>query len=203
MEKIAALYVEMNGVYFNLPNIEPWAKPDRDAREYDGPYPVVAHPPCARWCKLAGLVQSQYGYKIGDDDGCFAAALESVRRFGGVLEHPAFSQAWVAHELNHPPSSGGWVNADFEGGWTCHIEQGRYGHQARKATWLYAKGVELIDMRWGATPKSDVTATVSWANHAAWLRSGDERPRLTKAAASRSPEEFRDLLICMARSGRG
>lgn len=45
---------------------------------------------------------------------------------GGILEHPAFSAAWPAHGLNAPPTGlWGWVNADFEGGWTCYVEQGR------------------------------------------------------------------------------
>ena len=34
---------------------------------------MVAHPPCARWCQLARLVQHVYGYQIGDDGGTFAA----------------------------------------------------------------------------------------------------------------------------------
>jgi hypothetical protein len=42
---IAALYVEKNGCYFNLPGVDPWDV-KRDARLYDGPYPVIAHPPC-------------------------------------------------------------------------------------------------------------------------------------------------------------
>ena len=42
MSKIAALFVETNGVYYGLDNIEPWDK-QRDARKYKGPYPVIAH----------------------------------------------------------------------------------------------------------------------------------------------------------------
>jgi hypothetical protein len=46
---IAALYVETNGAYWDLPGVDPWDE-TRDARQYDGPHPVVAHPPCQRWC---------------------------------------------------------------------------------------------------------------------------------------------------------
>ena len=56
---IAALYVQKNGCYFGLPDVDPWDE-ERDARLYAGPHPVVAHPPCARWCRLAGLVESRY-----------------------------------------------------------------------------------------------------------------------------------------------
>jgi hypothetical protein len=121
----------------------------------------------------------------GDDGGCFAAALESVRTWGGVLEHPAYSDAWAAHGLNAPPTGGGWVNADMLGGWTCYVEQHRYGHAAKKATWLYAHGVELPSLRWGCIADGASTAPVSWCgNH---VKSGEVRPRLGKRAAAASP----------------
>lgn len=197
MRPIAALYVEDGGTYFDLPGVDPWPE-SRDARTYAGPHPVVAHPPCSRWCRLAGLVEARWGHKRGEDGGCFAAALEAVRRYGGVLEHPAWSDAWVAHGLLAPPRSGGWVNADFAAGWTCHVEQGRYGHPAKKATWLYACGVQLPSLRWGSVPDSKSKALVSWCgNHTS---AGERRPRLAKKHASATPIEFRDVLISMARS---
>jgi hypothetical protein len=194
---IAALFVERNGVYFGLPDVDPWDE-KRDARLYAGPHAVVAHPPCARWCRLAGLVEARWGHKRGDDGGCFASALASVRRWGGVLEHPAYSDAWPAHDLNPPPSGGGWVNADFLGGWTCYVEQHRYGHPAKKATWLYAHGVPLECLEWGLVPDTEVTALVSWCGNR--VRSGEKRPRIGGAAASRSPIAFRDVLLRIGRS---
>ena len=137
-ERIAALYVAQGGVYYNRDDVEPWGLPDRDARLYAGPWPVIAHPPCARWGRYwSGGPTARVRRKLGDDDGCFAAALDSVRRWGGVLEHPEASHAWQRFELNAPPRDGGWITADFCGGWTCCVEQGHYGHAARKATWLY------------------------------------------------------------------
>ena len=50
---IAALYVETNGVYYGLPDVDPWDEA-RDARLYNGPHPVVAHPPCQRWGRYWG-----------------------------------------------------------------------------------------------------------------------------------------------------
>ncbi len=81
-----------------------------------------------------------YGrFLLGDDDGCFEAALNSVRLYGGVLEHPEASHAWRRFGINAPPKKGGWVAAGLlDDGWTCCVEQGHYGHLARKATWLYA-----------------------------------------------------------------
>lgn len=149
---IAALFVELGGVYY-APElaglVDPWDE-ERDARKYDGPWPVVAHPPCARWCRLAGLVEARWGHRRGEDGGCFAAALAAVRRWGGVLEHPAYSDAWPAHGLAAPSTGGGW-ELDITGGWSCYVEQGRYGHPAKKATWLHYVGSAAPRRFGGAT----------------------------------------------------
>ena len=118
---IAALYVETDGVYSNLPGVDPWNE-ERDARQYIGPYPVVAHPPCQRWGRYwHGAPNNPHQYRMGEDGGCFAAALTSVRNYGGVLEHPAHSHAWKFFGLIPPMSAGGWTKADDLGGWTCYV----------------------------------------------------------------------------------
>ncbi len=200
MARVATLFVASGGAYFGLPDVDPWDEA-RDARLYTGPHPVVAHPPCSRWCRLAGLVEARWGHKRGDDGGCFASALASVRRWGGVLEHPAYSAAWAAHDLNAPPTGGGWVNADMMGGgWTCYVEQHRYGHPAKKATWLYVFGVELPSLKWGCIPDGASAALVSWCgNH---VKSGEVRPRVGKARASATPTAFREALLQIARSAQ-
>lgn len=152
MRRIAALFVATNGVYFNLPDIIPYDI-NRDARLYDGPYPVIAHPPCARWGRYwsggPSLANTTKRKKMGDDGGCFTSALVSVRKYGGVLEHPEASHAYLWHELKKPPKKGGWIPADNFGGWTCCVGQGHYGHLARKAIWLYVNGVTLQELIWG------------------------------------------------------
>lgn len=193
---IAALFVATGGSYYGLPDVDPWDEA-RDARLYAGPHPVVAHPPCSRWCRLAGLVEARWGHKRGEDGGCFAAALAAVRRWGGVLEHPAYSDAWSAFGLPVPSRYGGWQLGTC-GGWSAHVEQGRYGHPAKKATWLYAYGVQLPDLRWGFARDTESSALVSWCGNR--VRSGEVRPRVGKAAASKTPPEFRDMLLAMARS---
>lgn len=209
---IAALYVDPGGCYAGLPGVELWDE-KRDARSYAGPHPVVAHPPCTRWCRLAGLVEARYGYKRGDDGGTFAAALAAIRAWGGVLEHPAFSGAWVAHDLTPPLTGAGWQAADFHGGWSCYVEQWFYGHKAKKATWLYARGVELPSLRWGHTPDQETTAYVSDAGISrerralvSWcgnrIKSGEQRERLGSREASATPLEFRDLLLSIAATAR-
>ena len=197
---IAALYVATGGCYFGLEGVDPWDEA-RDARAYDGPWPVVAHPPCQRWCRLAGLIEARWGHKRGDDGGTFAAALAAVRTFGGVLEHPAYSAAWPAHGLAKPPTGGEWVPADELGGMTCYVEQSKYGHLAKKATWLYAvSAAALPSMRWGSTLDAKSGALVSWCGNK--VASGESRPRLGKKAAIATPRAFRDVLVAIARSAK-
>lgn len=192
---IAALYVDPRGCYIGLEGVDPWDE-KRDARGYAGPHPVVAHPPCQRWCQMARANESRYGHRVGDDGGCFAAALAAVRTYGGVLEHPAYSLAWSAHGLARPPHAGGWVRADDVGGWTCHVEQCQYGHQARKATWLYSCRAALPELRWG---RGKYTHQIGYQDQRGKALN---LPTLGKRSASLTPLAFRDILIAMARSVR-
>ena len=206
---IAALYVETNGCYYGLPNVEPWDEA-RDARKYAGPWPVVAHPPCQRWGKMwAGsplhIARTGERKVKGDDGGCFAAALEDVRRYGGILEHPKGSHAWAHFGLNKPHQEGGWIKADDHGGWTCCVEQGRYGHYARKPTWLYAVGCDLPELDWGIGEHR----IPAWAIE----KYGEKRARRIGELSFRgggvdssprigTPEAFRDLLLSIARTAK-
>lgn len=68
---IAALFVEEGGCYDGLNDVDPWPIA-RDARNYIGPHPVVAHPPCQRWGRFwHGSTRNPHQYKLGDDNGCF------------------------------------------------------------------------------------------------------------------------------------
>ena len=199
---VAALFVDPRGVYANLPGVDVWGV-ERDARLYQGPHPVVAHPPCERWGRYwNGGPSARVPRLKGDDGGCFESALASVRQWGGVLEHPEASAAWTHFGLTTPPRGGGWIMADFAGGWTCCVEQGAYGHRARKATWLYAVGVDLPRLRWGRAPGDFVRLDEGF-------HSIEERRRAVKTGACQrlskrqraaTPTEFRDLLLSMARS---
>lgn len=137
---VAALYVETSGAYSKLDGVDPWDEA-RDARTYAGPHPVVAHPPCQRWGRFwHGSTRKPHQYKLGDDGGCFEAALAAVKRWGGVLEHPAHSKAWDAFGLRKPVQGAGWWWCQQHDVWVCHVEQGRYGHDSRKPTLLPVPG---------------------------------------------------------------
>lgn len=203
MIQIAALYVETDGAYYGIPCVDPWDA-DRDARRYLGPFPVIAHPPCKRWGRYwHGGPSAKVRRKKGDDGGCFKCALTDVRTWGGVLEHPEASHAWRACGLLAPPKSGGWVAAGDGLGWTCCVEQGHYGHPARKATWLYAVGVDLPSLRWGPSEGRRLEPGFHSAEERRAAMARDDYrpiPRLTAAERLATPAPFRDLLISMARS---
>lgn len=193
---VAALFVEKGGVYYGLPDVDPWDE-ERDARLYAGPWPVVAHPPCNRWCRFARGLETRFGYKVGDDGGCFEAALNAVRTYGGVLEHPAYSLAWGAFNLPRPVSSAGWSRSLLDAaGASCYIEQEPYGHPMKKATWLYAVLPSYPQLRWRHRSDSEL-GRFRWAK----VRyAGDEARERRSAGSARTPIEFRDTLLAMARS---
>jgi hypothetical protein len=199
---IAALFVDEGGCYSGMQGIDVWGV-SRDARFYRGPYPIVAHPRCQRWGRYwHGSPRKPHQYRMGDDDGCFAAALRSLVLCGGVLEHPGYSNAWDAFGLPKPDRRGGWRLAD--GFAVAHVEQGHYGHMARKVTWLLAHGpVMLPPLIWG--PSEQRLSPIALERH------GYEKARRSGVMAyvggkdkakirGATPLAFRDLLISIAKS---
>ena len=189
---VAALFVQRNGPYWDLPGVDPWDE-ERDARLYPGPWPVVAHPPCQLWGNLAFVNYARWGgehNRPGNDAGCFASAVASVRKWGGVLEHPAGSHAWAAHDLLAPNRDGWCRDLRRPAEWTCEVWQSAYGHKARKRTWLLYCGAESPqELDWTRNPG---THQVGWFDR--------NKPTLGKREASATPERFRDLLLSIARS---
>lgn len=207
---VAALFVAKDGCYAGLLGVDAWPE-DRDARLYAGPLPVVAHPPCQRWGKLwAGQplhIKRTGERKIkGGDGGCFAAALAAARQWGGVIEHPWGSHAWPHFGLNVPSRAGGWIMADFHGGWTCCVEQGRYGHYARKPTLLVVYGAsDLPELDWGiGAPRLD-PAVIERMGLKRAKRLGEVGGRgggKNSAPRIGTPIPFRDLLLSIARTAK-
>jgi len=188
--QVAVLFADPNGTYANLPGVDLWDEA-RDARLYAGPWPVVAHPPCARWGQLANVNHARYGTPIGEDGGYFAAALEAVRTFGGVLEHPANSIAWRTFDLPKA-TRGAWTRSLHDPGASTEVSQVVYGHGARKRTWLYAVGC-ASELDWSDRPGIYVVG--------AGINTGEcQGRRLPDALAIRTPEAFRDVLLGMART---
>ena len=196
MQQIAALYVDAKrGPYPQIEGVDCWDEA-RDARLYAGPWPVVAHPPCARWCRLAKQMEAMHGLKVGDDGGCFGAALQAVRTHGGVLEHPAHSLAWAAFDLPRP-QRGVWLRG-IEGGWACEIDQVHYGHLMNKPTWLYTFGATSLP----SIPTHKKRGTHVMGRPSQRRKSMDQRPAISEPLIHLTPRPFADLLVEIARSAR-
>lgn len=189
MIRVAALYVDPRGPYPRMPDVEAWDE-SRDARTYPGPHHVVAHPPCGSWGRLRHLSH-------GRDRELALIAVEQVRRWGGVLEHPAWSQLWRACDLPWPGEF-----PDPWGGWCEELDQVSYGHVARKRTWIYVVGVERasFELRRGGTPTH-------------WIGGGTENARSRRSTGKpvpagvklcsrpqrvRTPTEFARALVELA-----
>lgn len=182
---VAALYIDPRGPYPKMEDVDCWDEA-RDARLYAGPHPVVAHPPCGAWGRLRNLAS-------GIDRDCAPRAVEQVRAFGGVLEHPAHSLLWSECGLPRPGEF-----ADVYGGFTVEVDQCAWGHVARKATWLYLVGVSRADVatgiRTGGTPTHWIERSRRpGAQHAPGMR------LCSKQMRRRTPPSFARWLVSIAR----
>lgn len=203
---IAALYVATRGVYFGLPGVIPYDI-HANALTYRGPHKVICHPECDRWGRYwsGGPSANERRHK-GDDGGSFAHSLWLARTFGGIVEHPEASHAWAWFGLRRPAPNGGWYQADSFGGWACQVEQGHYGHRARKKTWLYAVGIEkpgetgcleMPRLKWGrsAGERLDEGFHSKAERDAARAAGVKPRPRLSTRENIATPIPFRNLLL--------
>ena len=192
--KVAALFVEVGGPYWLMGDKIDFWDIDRDARLYRGPWPVIAHPPCGRWCGMARMNEKRWGAKVGDDGGCFESALTSVHRWGGVLEHPAFSLAWSAFGLERPINHG-W-NRISRTEWVGEVWQSAYGHKAMKRTWLYYVGCCKPD-------EFDKSRARGSHQIGGGINTGNRLlPRLDQSETHITPKRFADYLINLAANSR-
>jgi hypothetical protein len=178
---IAALYIDPRGPYPSMQDVDCWDE-SRDARKYDGPYPVVAHPPCGPWGRLASFCK----YQSAD---CGPRAVEQVRALGGVLEHPADSVLFKHCDMPRPGEL-----PDGHGGVTIEVDQARWGHVARKRTWLYLVGVRVVGKM---PPPREPT-------HWCRKRPGQVVPAgirmCSKEQRRRTPPAFAEWLVSLART---
>ena len=130
VKNVAVLFARRDSVYKSFELADVYDE-ERDARNYRGGFPVVAHPPCRGWGRLRHLAKVQPG-----EIELASFAVDMVRRCGGVLEHPAGSKLWEVENLPLPG------HRDSFGGFTLPIYQSWFGHPCPKNTWLYIVGVE-------------------------------------------------------------
>ena len=208
---IAALYIDKNSPYLNLScsarggewlQIDCWDL-TRDARKYSGPHPVVAHPPCGPWSK------QRANYR-GLEHDCAPRAVEQVRRWGGVLEHPAGSLLWnealtdgvSRARWTLPPAEGG---NDPYGGYTIAVDQVEWGHVARKRTWLYLVGVPREALEAPPLPGREPTHWVSGGRTKSSRKGSPVPPGIKVCSAQqrrRTPPLFAEYLVRLAEAAR-
>lgn len=124
---VAALYVQARSTYRLFPDVELFDLA-RDATGYRGPWPVICHPPCRSWGKFKAWAKP----RPGERELAFLA-LEQVREYGGVLEHPVGSTLFKEAGI---PASELWT-----------VNQVDWGHRALKPTHLYLVGCRPPDLR--------------------------------------------------------
>lgn len=190
---IAALYVDPRGPYASMPGVDAWDKA-RDARRYNGPHPVVAHPPCGPYGTMR--------HASTDDASLALRAVEQVRAYLGVLEHPRGSRLWDACELPRPGEP-----TDAFGGFTVAVEQVSWGHVARKPTWLYLvrvdRGLLEITTRRGGTPTHCVARPSKRTVREQRITWPSAKLKATSSEINRrTPPEFAAWLVMLARSAR-
>lgn len=181
---VAALYVDALGPYPG--RVRDWYDETRDARIYDGPFPIVAHPPCGPWSSLRSLSRET-------TKGLALHAVKMVRTYGGVLEHPRGSKLF-----DHVPLPKPGDLPDAWGGFTLQVSQCDWGHVARKRTWLYIVGLgrEALPQ---APPRREPSHWVSGV-HTPGARG--KPPAGVKICSAqqrrRTPEAFANFLIGIA-----
>ena len=179
--KVAVLFARADSHYKTLPDVEVYDM-ERDARTYDGPWPVVAHPPCRGWGRLR-----QFANPRADERNLARLAVSLVREFGGVIEHPEESTLWGAQKLPEPGRG-----RDQYGGWSLGIHQHDFGHRAEKATWLYIVGCAPDEI-------PDLPLPLTKATHC--IRPTKTYPRLpsvTKAEREHTPPDLARWLVDLA-----
>lgn len=197
LRTVAALYVDPRGPYPKMPGVDCYDE-SRDARLYDGPHPVVAHPPCGPWSKLRHLCKEETA-------DCGPLAVDQVRRFGGVLEQPEHSKLWDECELPKPLTRVDVADClqevrfshnrpDEHGGFSLYVEQVAWGHPCVKPTWLYLVRAEF-DFAGFCKPKREPTHCVCTGP-----RQLKRLPVASKPMKRRTPPLFAEWLISLARS---
>lgn len=129
---VAVLFARTDSVYKTMPECDVYDI-ERDARTWPGGCPVVAHPPCRGWGRLA-----QFSHATEEEKYLAVGAVHEIRAHGGCLEHPAESKLWVDRMLPRPGQA-----PDVHGGYTIEVRQCDWGHRAEKLTWLYIVGCDV------------------------------------------------------------
>ena len=177
---IAVLFARSDSIYKTFTACDVYDI-DRNALTWPGGAPLIAHPPCRAWGRLRTFARPREGEKE-----LALWAVEQIRKWGGVLEHPAGSTLWQAASLPKPGQR------DEFGGFTFGIHQHWMGHRAEKATLLYIVGIEPRQL-------PPIPLTLETPTHVIQSRKRtDHRPHVSKAEREHTPEPLAHWLVQVA-----
>jgi hypothetical protein len=182
MKQVAVLFARSDSIYKTLPDCDVYDI-ERDARTWPGGCPAVAHPPCRAWGRLR-----QFAKPRPDEKALGPWAVEMVRKWGGVLEHPAESTLFAHCGMPEPREF-----PDEFGGWSLAIEQFTFGHRAEKATWLYIVGVDPSERPYMPIRSGRATHCIRPT------KSYPRLPSVTKAEREHTPPALALWLVELAR----
>lgn len=190
MRSVAVLFARADSVYKSLPGCDVWDEA-RNALDWPGGPPIVAHPPCRMWGRLKRAAKG-----TAEEKYLAIWAVRQIQRYGGVLEHPNGSSLWK--ELRLPPPNG---LPDSFGGWTLRVAQFHWGHRANKSTLLYIVGCAPADLP--VKPKKPGRAAfVITNNHRTPKGSPEFRPEVSRPEREATPPLFAEWLVEVARRCR-
>lgn len=184
---VAVLFARADSIYKAIPGCDVYDI-DRDARNFAGGVPVVAHPPCRAWGRLR-----QFAKPRPDEKQLALWAVDQVRAFGGVLEHPVSSRLWREKPLPEPGEIDAW------GGWTLVVSQFWWGHKADKLTRLYICGIspdQLPPIPYRMGEASHVIASSKARQKQRY------RPEVTKREREATPHALAVWLVDVAQTCR-
>jgi hypothetical protein len=183
---VAVLFARKDSVYKTFPDCDVFDV-DRNALNYSGGRPIVAHPPCRAWGQLAHMANPRPGERE-----LALWAVDMVRLYGGVLEHPRASRLWKEKPL---PKVG---DIDAWGGFTLKVNQFDWGHKAEKATNLYICGCVPNDVP--ELPQRTGRPTHVIASSSARQHRGHPcfRPEVTRREREATPPAFAEWLVELA-----
>lgn len=175
---ISVLFARADSIYKKYRGVEVWDK-RRDARNWPGGNSLIAHPPCAQWGVLSHFANKS------DEKELAPWAVNQVREWGGVLEHPVGSRLWAECALAEPGER------DYRGGFTLVIRQFDFGHWAEKLTRLYVCGIEPEECPSMPARRTDTP-------HFCITSSNRHKPEVPKAMREHTPRRLAEWLIELA-----
>ncbi len=122
---ITILCADKNSNYFKVHRAVNIFDEKRNAFTYEGTDRVIAHPPCAQWCRMKNFAnKSQVNIELA------AFCIDKVKKNGGILEQPAGSSMFKYFGIKH--------NFSF---YQCI-----FGYPAKKHTWLFTNNVYMLPL---------------------------------------------------------